>query len=185
MKNKLMKLAGAFGIAAAMALPAYATPIIGSINFTGQVNLTGGATFATATFIDFTSGQVGYGDGTYTGTASTTTNFTDFSFGSFPAAGVLPLWSFTKAGTTYSFDLKTVAVDVHTSKSLGLSGFGVLHATGFDDTFGTWNFTTQSSKGSLANLSFSADNADVPEPSSIALLAAGLFGISVMRRKQA
>jgi hypothetical protein len=53
-----------------------------------------------------------------------------------------------------------------------VSGAGILHGVGFDDTPGTWSFTTQDpSAGGV--FSFSAAGAAIPEPSTAALMAVG------------
>ena len=188
MISKLTKLAGVIGLAAAISAPAQATPITGDITFGGLINLTGGSNFANATGIDFRAVTVISGTGDFASIPApflTPVSFTDFSFASFPVGGVSPLWTFSSG--SFSFDLLTLSIDLHDSNSLDLSGTGVLHAPGLelDDTNALWSFSTQSSGGGKVNLSFSADNATVPEPMSLGLLGTGLVLLAARGKKAA
>jgi hypothetical protein len=82
----------------------------------------------------------------------------------------------------YSFDLTSVTVSSpQTATQLNLTGAGVLHATGFDDTLADWNFT--GNPGGV-NFGFSAANVAVPEPATVGLLALGLAGLTAAGTKQ-
>jgi hypothetical protein len=98
---------------------------------------------------------------------------------------ITPLWSFW-AG---SFDLLSLNIDTHTATDLDLSGTGVLHLNGFDDTPGTWTYqitTTNTKHPQLAFLFQSSNTAtpDVPENSMTGmLLGLGLIAIGAAARR--
>jgi hypothetical protein len=105
-------------------------------------------------------------------------------------------WVFTAATPTlwsvlgFSFDL-TSSVVTHDSVSVTVKGFGIMHKAGFDDTFGSFNFTTQNPGadpdlgGPLpASFSFSSSGNALPDGgSAMALLGIALLGVEGIRRK--
>lgn len=168
----------------ALSSTAQAAPITGEVHFAGLWTPTGGSGTATATGLDFSSGGfqivlAGTGDfaGALAGTGAAFQNFTFAPFG----GPVVPLWAFVSGPVTYSFDLTSVAVAFQSATQLNLTGSGVLHATGFDDTPADWDFT-----GNVGGVvfSFSADNVAVPEPATVGLLALGLAGLTAAGTKQ-
>ena len=108
----------------------------------------------------------------------------DFTFSgpgtaSYPSPLILGFESITTPA--YSFDLSSVALNQQSDNLLMLSGTGVFHLSGFDDTPGVFFFSANQAG---ATLSFSASQATVPEPGSMLLLGTGLFGLaSTIRRR--
>lgn len=166
---------------------ALALPINGTISFYGHVNLTGYGVnqnpFLNATGIHFLDAKTDlYGSsGIFTSIPDAqAVTYADFLFRPDLTSSITPLWTLTVNGTTFSFDLSTVTVTA-TATSLSLHGTGILKASGYEDTVGVWDLTTQSG---TARLSFSASSAPVPEPGTIMLLGSGLLGLALYGRRR-
>jgi hypothetical protein len=181
---------------------ANATPITGTIAFSSFTNSpNGGAGSVTQvgsnTSIHFNNPlSVDFGIGDFGGTAGSDVTFTDFTFsGSGTSASlvggpVIPLWTFTAGNVTYSFDLHSLVSAMfgvaQGNNMFDLSGEGIMHITGFEDTFATFSI-----HGNGPNLTFdiiqagnTANGVGVPDAGSAAsLLGLGLVGLEVLRRK--
>jgi hypothetical protein len=173
---------------------AMAIPITGSIAFTGALELVGPAVplnTQDATGIHFDNpGLVTTGaTGTYATipgfpTFLTLVTFKDFSFAPGLSSPVNPLWTLSSGGNTFDFILTSVAATRIAPNGLLLNGTGILQATGYDDTAGSWGLTTQDGSGKI--LSFSAASADppVPEPCTLLFLGAGLLALTIFGKRR-
>ena len=148
-------------------------PITGTIGFGGDVTDTG-PDLQFANTISFAA------SGTYAGLNGIGVSMNDITYLPFYSV-TNPLWSFTSGLNSYSFELLSL-VDHSVSGFTLFSGTGTLSATGFDDTAGSWKYSSQ-------GLTFSAQaeptSTQVPEPSTIALIGLGLAGLGFARRRQA
>ena len=115
--------------------------------------------------------------GDYAGTAGISVFHSAFTFDPF-IGPIIPLWTFTDGPTSYSFDLTSVTIDFRVKKAIVLSGTGIAHITGFDDTGGDWIFSANTAG---TTFSFSSSNS-VPEGGAtlpllgLAVVGLGLFG---------
>ena len=162
---------------AAVAMPY----ITGSIDITGNsIVLDDGTNAIGINWLDLDfnaangdTGVVSAASGSFASLATfpqTTATLTDFSFASLP---VVDLWS----SGVFSFELTSVSVDSFIKgQLLNLSGNGIISGTGYADTAGSWDYSSQS------GLSFSSNT--VPEPSIAALIGLGLLGFGFLSRRQ-
>jgi hypothetical protein len=99
-----------------------------------------------------------------------------------PNPGIPSFWT-VAAGGGWSFDLSSSSITGQGGGFLFVSGTGVIHHAGFDDTAGTWSFSTQNPLAG-GQFSFSAADGAVPDGgATVALLGLALAGIEGMRRK--
>ncbi|HUE89008.1 MAG TPA: PEP-CTERM sorting domain-containing protein [Vicinamibacterales bacterium] len=117
-----------------------------------------------------------------------TGNINDFSFAgagsaNFPVLPISPLEFNLPGGVT--FNLTSIVISLQNNAAIVLEGLGFFTATGFDMTPGTFVFTGNAAAGTF---SFSASQDTIPEPGTLLLFGAGLFGFSAYaqrRRKRA
>ncbi len=95
----------------------------------------------------------------------------------FTSGSLTPLW--TCGG--FSFDLVSSAVQYQTSQSLVVNGTGTVRGNGFDPTFGTWDFSSQTGSGTAFR--FSASSAVPDGGTTMALFGFSLLGLYGVRRK--
>jgi hypothetical protein len=172
--------------------PIPAAPISGSISFFGSSMASGPSGLGTTSITFASNWNFVTGTGTYSSILSLTpATFNNFSFtGDGTAvsltAPVPSLWSLSSGGNSYSFDLLSLG-DGHVEQgSIAFTGSGLLHATGFDDTIGSF---AMSGTGNdfVYTLSF-VTNTAVPEATTlipVAVLALGAILLELRRRRRA
>jgi len=167
-----------------------ADPITGAIEFFGSASASGPS--GPPDTIHFTNpwhtlATTGSYNGVLTGTDTT---FNDFSFIGDGAAATLlgpdtPVWTFTFASRTYSFDLLALTNGHVDAGSMAFTGTGIAHITGFDAT--PASFALQGAGTGFDFTLSSSTTATIPEGSTTALFVLGLVlvGIVTLRQKLA
>lgn len=189
MKKTLSALAGASLLALVLATQAIATPISGSISFTGTPNFDATPISGASAIMGYNSARVAVGQ--QTGTYATVADLTAVVFSPFafsPATqAVVPLWSFSSLGLTYSFSTSSMVAMFNAPLNIwNFGGNGVLSATGYDDTVGSWNFSAgQIGQSFYFGSAAAATAASVPDTGmTLALLALGLGLIGLKAHSQ-
>jgi hypothetical protein len=134
--------------------------IEGSLSFVGVPVLNGPAGSATA-ITNFSSDTVtSSAPGNYAGLGGLVAGWSPFAFA--PAVvPVVPLWTFSTNGLTYSFDATSVQLDFQNTNFINIYGSGIAHLTGYADTPGTWSIGISQIRSSytfVASTSVSATN---------------------------
>lgn len=169
-----------------------AIPISGGVAISAATELNG-PTLGTSTGAYATTGIVMLANGAFAGTKYSLVSYSAFDWAP-SSAPVANLWTFTKAGLTYSFDLTSLTY-TNDGRFLDISGVGVLSITGvgsvYDPTEGSWTYQVTSANGQPIGGQFVFQSTlHVPEQSGpfIPLLTAAfliaatkLRGLSIFR----
>jgi hypothetical protein len=192
MKNKWIILAGAVALTAFST--AQATPITGSIAMNGTVTLN-------STYLGSASATTGYNNvqvaglpsGSFFATPSLVNDAVTWHNFSFSGGSASPLWSFSDAGTgwTYTFNLANDYVVAQSDGYLNLGGTGSISITGVGSSYvttpGVWSFTITSTEAPGSDFSFSFANSQtavVPDGgATVMLLGAALSALGLFRKK--
>ncbi|MEJ6078751.1 hypothetical protein MT391_09450 [Vibrio sp. 1-Bac 57] len=153
---------------------ASAVPIDGTINFTGGSSSTSNALVTEVTSVTFNTQKVNVATGDFSAAGilhDDAVMFTNLN----PIAAQTSLWSVGG----FTFDLVNVlSNNIYAGSAIVISGTGIVKAIGFDDTFFTWLYTSQTGK----NQSFSASS--IPAPAGTALLGLTLLAFGLSRRNK-
>ena len=118
--------------------------VSGSVLFSGGASASGASGAGTTTITFANPWTVIGADGDYTGTEGSLAIFTNFSFtgtgtGATLIGTVIPEWTFSFGGNTYSFDLLSLLSGTTTTGSIALSGTGIAYINGGDATAANWS----------------------------------------------
>lgn len=195
---KLVKTLLAVGALCAFVAQANAVSITGQLSMGGEAVLDGPLASANG----FTAFNQVYivplpaPSGSYAGVAAGIpgqVTYAPFQFDPLTPSPVNPLWSFTDAGTgwTYTFKLSSVSIITQNPNFLNLLGFGTANITGpgspYTETGGVWSFTIDNPTGNAPaafNFNFISTTATTPDGGlTMALLGFGLMGVEGLRRR--
>jgi len=117
--------------------------INGSLSFQGDATLNGSTSSATA-INSYTNVIVLMAtNGDYAPLQnSRAVTWTPFTFNP-PELPVVPLWTCTSNGITYSFDASSMVVVFTSGNFIAIQGTGIAHITGYADTPGIWTVSVQ------------------------------------------
>ncbi len=187
MKNTFTKYAAATVVAFALVQSLQANLIDGSIGFTGRVALDTGTASTASQVVAWVNPRVNGTSGDFTSLADGTA-VSIFSPWNFTSGAVASFWT---CGA-FTFDLQSSSLTSHggvagISGFVNVSGIGIVHAAGFDDTVIIWNFSSQDPKiiGHPDSFTFSVSQiTSVPDGAfTIALLGLSLAAAGLLRKK--
>ena len=183
MKNKMIKLAVVAAASVALAQTVQATPIDGSIGFTGSYTQNGGNQGDLTTATSFAT-TILTATATF-GTVTSSTFFTPIDVNDTPDNNLLgqQLWTAVIGGVTYSLVVNSESQTFTSTSQLDLAGTGTFgDETLGDATAGTWQLQFGVTGNSFTWNSTSGTN--VPDGGTTAmLLGAGLSGLALLKRK--
>lgn len=169
-----------------LAFNAQALLIDGSLDMGGGAylldaggNVTNDASLAVAIDFNPNNFRVIAADGDFSGNLGNIGRIKDFTFDSF-AGSIDTFW--TMGG--FSFELTDVSRGVTSDPGsfLVLNGTGVITAAGFAGTAANWSYSSDTTGNGAFSWSAVSDTQAVPEPTVLALLAAGLLGFGLRKK---
>ena len=186
MKNKLTILAGAVAALVSFGSVVQATPIVGSIGFTGTYTQVGGTAGNLASATSMTINlPVGIQNPTGAFVGANTPTFLS-PIGVNANVGTLvgqTLWTVIVGGVNYSLLVTTASQPFTSGTQLNLSGAGTIKdGIAADDTAGTWQLGFGVSGQSFTWQATTANN--VPDGGmTVLLLGAALTGLFLVRKQ--
>jgi PEP-CTERM motif len=153
------------------------------INIDGLISTaqpTGGASLATATGIDFSTGPflVAGGSGHFAGlTSAALVTFNDITFN--PSAPANPLWRIAFNDMLYQLSIESFYIGAQTSSFLSLFGYGTVSATGYAETAAAWTFTLTQVGDHVSGW---GSTTAVSEPGTLGLFGLALAGMGLVGR---
>lgn len=186
MKNNIFKYLACAAAGLSLVAASNATPITGSIGFTGTYTQNGGTAgnLASATTMTIDTTVVSSTTGDFVGAGAPLSFASPIGVnGNAPAIGTL--WSVTVGSKTYTFTVSSESQTFTSGTQLNLAGNGTISdGTLADNTGGTWQLGFGVSGSSFTWQSTSAAN--VPDGGTTAILmGAALSGLALLRRKLA
>lgn len=182
MKNIISKLAVAAAALMLVAQVTKAVPVTGSIGFTGQASFDTSSAGTASEVLSWYNTAVNGRQGSFTSLAnnSPVTIASPWQF-----ATSTPISGFWTAGS-FSFELLSSWIVSQGPGFVIVSGTGIVSASGYDDSYLSWSFSSQDPTVSdnPAEWTFSASSKAVPDGATTLLLLGSAFsGIALIKRK--
>ena len=161
-----------------------AAPIVGEISFSGSYTVDNSDLLLVTKFLSFSNVTVSaLPTGDYLGLDGAAVTHSAFTFNPFPVGGAVPLWSIPSSPGT-SFDLLALSVEFKSSSIVLVTGTGIAHKAGRDNTPGNWIFSANTLGSTFSFSSTNASNPPaVPEPGT-ALFGLAILGVTAIRRRR-
>lgn len=174
MRPYLVAAVAAFSGIGGFANPeAYASPVVGEVSSAGSYSVDNPNLSLATKFLNL-SGTISSSSGDFLSPSGLAIFETPFTFAPFPGAGVPGFWS-EGPQSAISIDLVTCNIVFESPSALLLTGTGIAHVVGRDDTPGDWVLSANSVSHTFQ---FS-----VPEPTASMLLLTSLCGAFGRRSK--